>query len=77
MEGYQGILRVDVADRQIEGGPTCDPPPLRLPTPQGVARHVGGVWVTDSPEEREEALAGVREIQPSRVLGHMGTDIYL
>ena len=74
---YQGILWVDVPDRKIQHGTTSDPQPLRSPTPAAVARHVGHVWTTDSPEQREEALAGAPEIQPSRVLRFMGTDIYL
>ena len=74
---YQGILRVDVPDRKIQHGSTSDPQPLRSPTPAAIARHVGRAWVTDSPEQREEALAGTPEIQPSRFLRYMGTDIYL
>ena len=68
---------MDVPDRKIQHGSTSDPQPLRSPTPVAVARHVGHVWATDSPEQREEALAGAPEIRPSRVLGYMGTDIYL
>ena len=37
---------------------------------------MGRAWVTDSPEEREEALAVSRKIPPSQVLGYMGTDIF-
>ena len=74
---YQGVLRVDVADRKIQHGSTSDPQPLRSPTPVAVARHVGHAWATDSPEQRGEALAGAPEIQPFRVLRYMGTDIYL
>ena len=55
---YQGILWVDVPDRKIQHGSTSEPQPLRSPTPAAVARHVGRAWVTDSPEQREEALAG-------------------
>ena len=33
--------------------------------------------MVDSPEDREEALAGAPEIPPSQVLTYMGTDIYL
>ena len=32
--------------------------------------------MTDTPGQREEALAGAPEIQPCRVLRYMGTDIY-
>ena len=74
---YQGILRVDVPDRKIQCGSTSDPQPLRSPTPAAVAQHMGGTWVTENPEQREEALAGAPEIQPSWVLSEMGTDIYL
>ena len=74
---YQGILHVDVPDRKIQHGLTSDPQPLRSPTPAAVARHVGHTWATDSPEQREEALPGAPEIQPSRVLRYMGTDMYL
>ena len=56
---------------------TGRPPPLQSPTLAAVTRHVGHAWTTDSPEQREEALAGAPEIQPSRVLRYMGTDIYL
>ena len=38
---------------------------------------MGRAWITDSPEQREEALAGAPDIQPSRVLRYMGTDIDL
>ena len=62
---YRGILRVDVADRTIEHGSACDPQPLCSPTPEAIARHVGRVWVTDSPEEGEEVLAGSPEIPRS------------
>ena len=65
----QGILRVDVPDRKIQHGSTSDPQPLRSPTPAAVARHVGHAWAMDSPEQREEALAGALEIQPSRARG--------
>ena len=74
---YQGILRVDVPDRKIQHGSTADPQPLRSPTPEAVARHVGHAWATDSPEQWEAALAGAPEIQPSGLLRYMGTDIYL
>ena len=74
---YQGIPRVDVPDRKIQHGSTSDPQPLRSPTPAAVARHVGHTRVTDSPQQRDEALAGAPEIQPSQVLRYMGTDIYL
>ena len=74
---YQGIPPVDVPDRKIQHGLTSDPQPLRSPTPVAVAQHVCRAWVTDSPEQQEEALAGAPEIQPSRVLRYMGTDIYL
>ena len=74
---YQGILRVDVPDRKIQHGSTSDPQPLRSPTPEAVARHLGRTWVTDTPNQRQEALAGAPEIQPSSVLRYMGTDIYL
>ena len=74
---YQGILRVDVPDRKIQHGSTSDPRPLRSPTPAAVARHLGRAWVTSTPDQRREALAGAPEIQPSRVLRYMGTDIYL
>ena len=74
---FQGFLQVDVPDRKIQHGSTSDPQPLQLPTPAAVARHVGRTWVTDSPEQREEALAGASEVQPSRVLRYMETDIYL
>ena len=47
------------------------------PGPAAVARHVGHAWATDSPDQREEALARAPEIQPSRVLRYMGSDIYL
>ena len=33
--------------------------------------------MTSTPDQRREALAGAPEIQPSRVLRYMGTDIYL
>ena len=62
---YQGILPVDVPDRKIQHGSTSYPQPLRSPTPEAIAWHVGHTWVTDSPEEREEALAGAPEIPPS------------
>ena len=74
---HQGIQRVDVPDRKIQHGSTSDPQPLRSPTLAAVAQHVGRAWVTDSPEQQEEALAGALEIQPSRVLRYMGIDIYL
>ena len=74
---YQGILRMDVPDRKIQHGSTSDPRPLRSPTPAAVARHLGRAWVTSTPDQRREALAGAPEIQPSRVLRYMGTDIYL
>ena len=74
---YQGILRVDVPGCKIHHGSTSDPQPLHSPTPEAIARQLGRVWVTDSPEEREEALAGPPEIPPSQVLRYMGTDIYL
>ena len=74
---YQGILRVDVPDRKIQHGSTSDPRPVRSPTPAAVARHLGRAWVTSTPDQRREALAGAPEIQPSRVLRYMGTDIYL
>ena len=66
-----------VPDCKIQHGSTSDPQLLRSPTPEAVTRHVGRAWVTDSPEEREEALAGAPKIQPSRVLRYMGTNIYL
>ena len=53
---------MDVPNRKIQHGSTSDPLPLRSPTPEAIARHVGRTWVTDSPEEQEEALAGA----PSR-----------
>ena len=59
---YQGILRVDVPDRKIQHGSTSDPQTLRSPIPAAVAWHVGRAWVTDSPEQREEALAGAPQI---------------
>ena len=68
---------MDVPDRKIQHGSTSDPQQLRLPTLEAVARHVGRVWLTDSLEEREEALAGAPEIPPFQVLRYMGTDIYL
>ena len=74
---YQGILRADVPDRKIQHGSTSDPQPLRSPTPAAVARHLGRTWVTDTPNQRQEALAGAPEIQPSSVLRCMGTGIYL
>ena len=74
---HQGILRVDVPDRKIQHGSTSDPRPLRSPTPAAVACHLGRAWVTSTPDERQEALAGAPEIQPNRVLRYMGTDIYL
>ena len=55
---------------------TTDPRSLRSPTLETVARHVGRVWVTDSPDEREEALAGTPEIPPSPVLKYTGTNIH-
>ena len=33
--------------------------------------------MTDSPEQPEEALASAPEMQPSRVLRYIGTDVYL
>ena len=42
-----------------------------------VARHLGRTRVTSTPGQRQEALAGTPEIQPSGVLRYMGTDIYL
>ena len=74
---YQGILRVDIPYRKIQHGSTSHPRPLRSPTPAAVARHLGRAWVTSTPDQRREALAGAPEIQPSRVLRYMGTDIYL
>ena len=74
---YQGILRVDVPDRKIQHGSTSEPQPLRSPTRTTVARHLGRTWVTDTPEQRQEAPAGAQEIQPWKVLRYMGTDIYL
>ena len=74
---YQGILRVDVPDRKIQHGSTSDPQPLLSPMPAAVARHLGSTWTTDTPGQRQEALAGAPEIQPSGVLRYMGTDIYL
>ena len=68
---------MDVPDRKLQHGSTSDPQPLCSPTPAAVAQHVGHTWATDSPEQREEALAGAPEIQPSRVLRYMGMDIYL
>ena len=56
---------MDVPDRKIQHGSTSDPQPLRSRTPEAVTRHVGRAWVMDSPEEREEALAGAPEIPPS------------
>ena len=38
---------------------------------------MGRARITDSPEQQEEALAEAPEIQPSRVLRYMGTDVYL
>ena len=74
---YQGILRADVPSRKIQHGSTSDPQPLRSPPSAAVARHVGRAWVTDTPGQREEALTGAPDIQPSRVLRYMGADIYL
>ena len=37
---YRGILRVDL-DRKVQHRSTVDPQPLRSPTPEAVARHVG------------------------------------
>ena len=68
---------MDIPDHKIQHGSTADPQPLRSPTPEAVARHVSRVWVTDSPEAREEALDGAPEIPPSPVLKYMGTDIHL
>ena len=68
---------MDVPDRKIQHGSTSDPQPPRSPTPEAIAWHMGRAWVTDSPEEREEALAGSPKIPPSQVLRYMGTDIYL
>ena len=65
-----------VPNHKIHGS-TSDPQSPRSPTPEAVARHVGRAWVTDSPEEREEALAGSPEIPPSQGLRYMGTGIYL
>ena len=62
---------------KIQRWSTTDPQPLRSPTPEAVARHVGPTWVTDSPEVREEAPADAPEIPPSKVLKYMGIDIYL
>ena len=62
---------------QIRAGSSSDPQPLRSPTPTGVARHLGRTWVTYTPDQRQEALDGAPEIQPSKVLRYMGTDIYL
>ena len=74
---YHGILWVDIPDRKIQHGSTSNPQPLCSPTRAAVARHVSCAWIMDSPEEQEEALAGAPEIQPSRVLRYMGTNIYL
>ena len=74
---YQGILRVDVLDRKIQQGSTSNPQPLLSPTPAAIARHLGNAWTTDTPGQRQEALAGAPEIQPSSVLRYMGTDIYI
>ena len=68
---------MDVPDRKIQHGSTSSPQPLRSPTPAAVARHLGRTWVTDTPDQRQEAQAGTPEIQPSGVLCYMGTDIYL
>ena len=68
---------MDVPDRKIQHGSTSDPRPLRSPTPAAVARHLGRTWVTSTLDQRQEALAGAPEIQPSGVLRYMGTDIYL
>ena len=38
---YQGILRVDVPDGKIQHRSTTDGHPLRSPTAEAVARHVG------------------------------------
>ena len=37
----KGILRVDVPGRKIHHGSTSDPQPLRSPTPEAMAQHVG------------------------------------
>ena len=71
---YQGGLRVDLPDRKSS---TVGHPTPRSPTPAAVAQHVGHTCATNSPERREEALAGALEIQPFWVLRHMGRDIYL
>ena len=63
--------------RKIELASTTDPQPLRSPTPEALARHVGCAWVTDSLQESEEVLAGAPDIPPSQVLREMGTDMYL
>ena len=68
---------MDVPDHKIPHGSTSDPQPLASPTPAAVARHVGHMWVTDILEECEEVLARALEVQPSRVLKYMVTDIYL
>ena len=68
---------MDVPDCKIQQGCTSDPQPVHSPTPEAVTRHVGRVWVTDSPEEHEESLAGAPDILPSHVLRYMETNIYL
>ena len=42
-----------------------------------VARHMARTWMTNTPDQRQEALAEAPEIQPSGVLQYMGKDIYL
>ena len=68
---------MDVPDQKIRHGLTSESQPLRSPTPAAVAWHVGHTWATHSPERREEAIAEAPEIEPSRVLRYMGTDISL
>ena len=74
---YKGILRVHVPNRKIQHGSTSDPQSLRSPTPAAVTRHMGRAWVANTPDQREESLAGAPETHPSRVLCYMGTDTYL
>ena len=73
----QGILWVNVPDCKIQHGSTSEPQPLRSPTLAAVTRHMDRGWITDSPKQREEALAGAPDIQSSRVVRYMGTNIYL
>ena len=71
------MLRVAIPDHKIQHGSTSNPQCLRSPTRTAVAGHLGRPWVTDTPDQRQEALAGAPKIQPSSVLRNMGTDIYL